>query len=180
MLKEADACISATKPGPGVIKKEWVEGMADDAVLFARANPIPEILPEDAKDAGVRVVGTGRSDYPNQVNNSLGFPAVFRGALEVGASDITDEMCIEGAYTLAQRAEEIGLSEDFVMPVTGDQEAYVKEAVSFGEKAIEQGVARIKMSTEELQNKVRQKLKSYRETTQILMDEGIIPPFPEE
>lgn len=97
----ADALISLAAPGPGIVAKEDVEQMADDAIVFACANPVPEILPDDAKEAGARIVGTGRSDYPNQINNSLGFPAVFGGALEVRASRITEQMCIAAAHAIA-------------------------------------------------------------------------------
>jgi len=90
-LKDADVVISFTKPGPGVVKKEWVKKMAKNSIVFVMANPIPEIWPWEAKEAGARIVATGRSDFPNQVNNSLGFPAIFRGVLDVGARSITDE-----------------------------------------------------------------------------------------
>ena len=88
----ADAVIALSKPGPDTIKKEWIKNMANDAIVFACANPIPEIWPWEAKEAGAAVVSTGRSDFPNQVNNSLGFPAIFRGTLDVQASTITDTM----------------------------------------------------------------------------------------
>ncbi|KXB05323.1 malate dehydrogenase [candidate division MSBL1 archaeon SCGC-AAA382A13] len=179
-LNGADACISATVPGPGIITKEMVSGMADDSILFAEANPVPEILPEDAKEAGVRIVGTGRSDYPNQVNNSLGFPAVFRGALEVHATGITDEMCGTAAYAIAERAEEIGLREDFVIPSMNDKEMYVKEALAVAKKAMEQGIARKKVGEKELEERIRTKLDSAKNATQLLMQEGIIPDFPSD
>ena len=97
-LQGADVCISLAKSGPGVILPEWVKGMAEDAIVFACANPIPEIWPWEAKEAGARVIVTGRSDFPNQVNNSLVFPGIFRGTLDVKARTITDEMCIAAAY----------------------------------------------------------------------------------
>ncbi|KXA93457.1 malate dehydrogenase [candidate division MSBL1 archaeon SCGC-AAA259I14] len=178
-LEGADACISATTPGPGVIKKEDVEKMAEDAILFACANPVPEILPDDAREAGVRITGTGRSDYANQVNNSLGFPAVFRGALDVNASDITDEMCIAAAYAISERAEELGLEEDMIIPSMNDQETYIREAIAVAKKAMEQGVARVKLTDEELERGVREKIESSKEVTQLLMREKKIPPFPE-
>ncbi len=178
-LEGADACISVTTPGPGVIKKKDAERMADDAILFACANPVPEILPEDAKEAGVRIVGTGRSDYPNQINNSLGFPAVFRGALDVAASDITDEMCLAAAYAIADRAEELGLEENSIIPPMDDQETYIKEAISVGKKAIDQGVARREMTVQQLEKLVREKIEFSKEITDLLMREGKISPFPD-
>ncbi|MGB4366452.1 MAG: NADP-dependent malic enzyme, partial [Acetomicrobium sp.] len=101
VFEGADVVFCYTKPGPDVVKKEWVAKMAKDAMLFACANPVPEIWPWEAKEAGARIVATGRSDFPNQINNSLIFPAVFRGTLDVRASAITDEMCIAAAKTLS-------------------------------------------------------------------------------
>ena len=152
-IKEAmegmDVVISASKPGPGVIKKEWVESMADDAIVFAEANPIPEIWPWEAKEAGARIVATGRSDFPNQVNNSLGFPGIFRGALDIRATKITDEMCIEAAKELAKVAEDNGLTEEYIVPSMDEWEVVPREAVAVGSKGIEQGVARIRRPAKE-------------------------------
>jgi malate dehydrogenase (oxaloacetate-decarboxylating) len=107
-LKGQDVLIALSKSGPDVIQKDWVASMADNAIVFVCANPIPEMWPWDAKEAGARIVATGRSDFPNQVNNSVGFPAIFRGTLDVRARTITDEMCIAAAYELARCAEDRG------------------------------------------------------------------------
>ena len=115
-FKGVDAVVAASKPGPNTIKKEWVKTMANDAIIFACANPIPEIWPWDAEEAGARIVATGRSDFPNQVNNSLGFPGIFRGVLDVKAKTITDDMCIAAATELANYAEERGMSEKDILP----------------------------------------------------------------
>ena len=96
-FKDMDVAICLSKPGPDVVKKEWVSSMSNDSIVFTCANPIPEIYPWDAKEAGARIVGTGRSDFPNQVNNSMGFPAIFRGVLDVRARTITDSMVIAAA-----------------------------------------------------------------------------------
>ncbi|MHC1636351.1 MAG: NAD(P)-dependent malic enzyme, partial [Candidatus Methanospirareceae archaeon] len=157
-MRDADVCIALSKPGPGVIKKEWVEEMAEDAIVFACANPIPEIFPWEAKEGGARVVATGRSDYENQINNCLGFPAVFRGALDVRARCITDGMCLEAAKAIAEYAEEKGLSESYIIPTMEETEMYVREAVAVGMKAIEEGVAMRKMGKEELEEGVRRKI----------------------
>lgn len=178
-LEGADACIAASAPGPGIIKGSDVRGMADDAILFATANPVPEIMPEDAKKGGARIVGTGRCDFPNQINNSLGFPAVFRGALEVAATDITDEMCIAAARAIAARAEELGLSEEFVIPSMEDIEMYVHESIAVGKKAINQGIARKSPSDEELEENIRKKLTREKKINRLLMDEGFISEFPD-
>ena len=178
-MKDADVCISLSKSGPGVILPQWVKGMSKDAVIFACANPIPEIWPWEAKQAGARIVATGRSDFPNQVNNSIGFPGIFRGALDVKASTITDEMCIAAAYELAKCAEDRGINEDNIAPTMAEWETYVREAVSVGLKAIEQGVAREKTSQKELTNRAEAMIKNARETTSFLMEKGFIPPPPD-
>lgn len=178
-LEGADVCIAASAPGPGIIKRSDVQGMADDAILFATANPVPEIMPEEAKKAGARIVGTGRCDFPNQINNSLGFPAVFRGALEVAATAVTDEMCIAAAEAIADRAEEVGLREDFVIPSMEDIEMYVQESVAVGKRAMDEGIARKHFSVEELEEKVRKKLVEARKLNRLLMDEGFISEFPD-
>ncbi|MCK4256279.1 NADP-dependent malic enzyme, partial [candidate division WOR-3 bacterium] len=144
-MRGADVCIAASKPGPGTIKPEWVKSMAKDAIVFPCANPIPEIWPWEAKEAGARVIATGRSDFPNQINNSLGFPGIFRGTLDVMATTITDEMCIAAAQELAKCAEDKGLHEEYIIPSMGEWEVFPREAVAVGLKAIEQGVARIKL-----------------------------------
>ena len=177
-LRGADICISLSKSGPGTIEPEWVKGMAKDAILFACANPIPEIWPWEAKEAGAKIVATGRSDFPNQVNNSTGFPAIFRGTLDVKARTITDEMCIAAAYELARYAEDKGISEDYISPTMDESEAFIREAVAVGMKAIEQGVAREKLTREELTKRAEKMIRESREATALLMKSGLIPPAP--
>jgi len=177
-MEGADVCISYSKPGPDTIKKEWVKKMAKDAILFTCANPIPEIWPWEAKEAGARIVATGRSDFPNQVNNSIGFPGIFRGVLDVRAKTITDEMCIAAAEELAKCAEDKGLKEDKLIPTMDEWEVFPRVAAAVGMKAIEQGVAQIKISREELYKKAEATIKKARETTQMLMEKGFIPPPP--
>jgi malate dehydrogenase (oxaloacetate-decarboxylating) len=121
-LRGADVCIAFSQPGLDVIRPEWTRAMAPDAIVFACANPVPEIWPWDAKAAGARIVATGRSDFVNQVNNSLGFPGIFRGVLDVRARTITDEMAIAAAGALAQLGREQGLTEERILPGTGDIE----------------------------------------------------------
>ena len=141
-LVGADVCIALSKPGPDTIQKEWVAQMAPGSIVFACANPIPEMWPWDAKEAGVAVFATGRSDFPNQVNNSLGFPGIFRGTLDVRARTITDEMCIAAAEEMARTAEEKGLSADYIMPTMDDVDVFPREAAAVAMKAIEQGIAK--------------------------------------
>jgi malate dehydrogenase (oxaloacetate-decarboxylating) len=177
-LAGADVCISVAKSGPGVILPEWVKAMAKDAIVFACANPVPEIWPWEAKEAGARVVVTGRSDFPNQVNNSLVFPAVFRGTLDVKARTITDEMCIAAAYEIAKCAEDRGISEDNIMPTMAEWAVFPRVATAVGLKAIEQGVAREAASREELMKRAEKMMREARETTSLLMQAGYIPPPP--
>ncbi len=179
-LQGTEVCLALSKSGPGVIQPEWVKSMAKDAILFACANPIPEIWPWEAKEAGARIVATGRSDFPNQVNNSIGFPGIFRGTLDVKAKTITDEMCIAAAYELAKCAEDRGINEDNIAPTMGEWEVYIREAVAVGMKAQEQGVARVKISREDLTERAEAMIKSARETVALLMKEGFIAPAPEE
>ena len=177
-LDGADACIAYSRPVPGTIKKEWISRMADKAIVFAGANPIPEIWPWDAKEAGAKIVATGRSDFPNQVNNSVGFPAIFRGTLDVRAKKITDEMCIAAAYAIADYAERKGIHEDYIMPTMGETDVFIEEALAVGLKAMEQGIARRKISKQELRIEVSSNLERAKKITKLLMKEKIIPPPP--
>ncbi len=173
-MEGADVVISASKPGPGVIKKEWIQAMAKDSIVFAEANPVPEIWPWEAKEAGARIVATGRSDFPNQVNNSLGFPGIFRGALDIRATKITDEMCIEAAKELAKVAEDNGIHEDYIIPNMDQWEVFPREAVAVGTKGIEQGVARIKAPAEERFKLAEKIIKKTRDQIQSLMKQKFI------
>ena len=173
-IEGADVLIALSKPGPDTIKKEWISTMAKDSVVFVCANPIPEIWPWEAKEAGARVVATGRSDFPNQVNNSLGFPGIFRGTLDVMATTITDEMCIAAAEELARCAEDKGLREDYLIPTMDEWEVYPREAASVGRKAIEQGVARLDISWDDLYAKASEIIKKSRDKFHTLQDKGFI------
>jgi malate dehydrogenase (oxaloacetate-decarboxylating) len=173
-MKGADVLIALSQPGPDVIKKKWIKTMASNSVVFVCANPIPEIWPWEAKEAGARIVATGRSDFPNQVNNSLGFPGIFRGALDVRAKTITDEMCIAAAVELAKTAEDKNMDEDHLLPTMDDWEVYPREAAAVGMKAIEQGVARIKMTKKELLDKASDMIMRARKQTQSMMKQGFI------
>jgi malate dehydrogenase (oxaloacetate-decarboxylating) len=177
-LKGMDVCISMAKPGPGVILPEWIKGMAKDSIVFACANPIPEIWPWEAKDAGARIIGTGRSDFPNQINNSMGFPAIFRGTLDVRATTITDEMCLAAAHELAQCAEDRGINEEDIVPTMMEWEPFIREAAAVGMKAQEQGVARKRATREELLAQARFMIENARESYAMMMKEGFIPPVP--
>ena len=173
-LKRADVVIALSTPGPDVLRKEWIETMAKDAIVFAGANPIPEIWPWEAKEAGAAVVATGRSDFPNQVNNSLGFPGIFRGTLDVRAKTITDEMCISAAHALADMAVEKGLTPDYILPTMDEWEVFPREAAAVAMKAVEQGIARIPTTYQEEYERASGIIKRARNMTQTMMEEGYI------
>ena len=173
-MKGADIVIAASKAGPGTIPPEYVDLMADDPVIFATANPIPEIWPWEAKEHGCKVFATGRSDFPNQVNNSMGFPAIFRGVLDVRAKTITDEMCIAAARELAACAERKGLTPEYIVPTMSETDVFISEAVAVAEKAMEQGVARLKLSRQELRDRAEFMIKRSRGLTSKMMDDGYI------
>jgi malate dehydrogenase (oxaloacetate-decarboxylating) len=179
-FKGVDAVVAASKPGPNTIKKDWIKTMADNAVLFACANPIPEIWPWEAKAAGARIVATGRSDFPNQVNNSLGFPAIFRGVLDVKAKTVTDDMCIAAAQELANFAEERGMHERDILPRMEEWEVFPREAVACALKSIEQGVARVKPSRQELYERASAIIQNARRSTELLMKQNLIKQPPSE
>jgi malate dehydrogenase (oxaloacetate-decarboxylating) len=172
-MKGADVVIALSQPGPGIVKPEWVRTMAKDAILFACANPVPEIWPWEAKEAGAAVVATGRSDFDNQVNNSLGFPGIFRGALDVRARTITDEMCFAAAKAMADHVGD-KLAANHILPTMDDWEVFPREAAAVGVKAIEQGLARINLSHDELFKMATDIISRSRKLTQMMMENGFI------
>ncbi|WP_297468100.1 NADP-dependent malic enzyme, partial [Thermococcus sp.] len=159
-LLGADVLISFTRPGPGVIRPGWIRKMADDAVVFPLANPVPEILPEEAKKAGARIVATGRSDYPNQINNLLGFPAIFRGVLDVRAKTITDGMIIAASKAMASVIEP---SEDEIIPSPFHPDVHPAVAKAVAGEAIREGVARVRVNPEAVAEKLRKWREFYGE-----------------
>lgn len=178
-IKGVDVVIALSRSGPGVLLPEWISTMAKDAIVFACANPVPEIWPWEAKEAGALIVATGRSDFPNQVNNSLGFPGIFRGTLDVRARTITDDMCYAAASALAGQIGD-RLDPDHILPTMDDWEVYPREAAAVGMKAQEQGLARIQMSYEELFQNAMAMIKRSRELTSVMMREGLIAKAPED
>ncbi|HEX6780611.1 MAG TPA: NAD-dependent malic enzyme, partial [Solirubrobacterales bacterium] len=128
--------------GPGIITAEALGRMNDDAIVFAMANPTPEVMPEDAEPY-VRIMATGRSDYPNQINNVLAFPGIFRGALDAGAPSITEEMKLAAAQGIALAVSEEDLAEDYIIPSVFNREVAPKVAEAVVEEAKRDGIARI-------------------------------------
>jgi malate dehydrogenase (oxaloacetate-decarboxylating) len=141
VIKGADVFIGVS--AAGVLTSEMVRTMNLDAVVFAMANPTPEIFPEEAKAGGARIVGTGRSDFPNQINNVLAFPGIFRGALDIRASEINEAMKVAAAYAIANSISEIDLSEEYIMPAAFDRNVQMQVAEAVRKAAIASGVAKV-------------------------------------
>ena len=153
-IKDADVFIGVSLAN--LLSKDDVRTMAKDPIIFAMANPDPEILPDDAKEAGARVIGTGRSDFPNQVNNVLAFPGIFRGALDVRATGINEEMKIAAAKAIAELIDESDLNEDYVIPAPFDPRVAPAVAKAVAKAAMDTGVNRITVDPEEVAEKTRQ------------------------
>jgi malate dehydrogenase (oxaloacetate-decarboxylating) len=173
-LLGADALIAAAGVGPNLIKREEVARMKKRSIVFLLANPVPEMLPSEAIKAGAEVVATGRSDYPNQVNNSLLFPAVFRGALDVRAKTITDTMVIAAARELAAHAKDKGLSKEHILPTMVEWKVYPQIAATVGEAAVKEGYARKKSSREELLRAATSTIEHSRMAMDALRRSGVI------
>jgi len=173
-MKNADVLIALSKPGPDVIKPQWISSMADKSIVFVCANPVPEIYPYAAKEAGAFIVATGRGDFPNQVNNSLGFPGILKGALMVRAKKITDEMAIAAAHSLANFAEKRGINPEDIISKMDETDVFVEEASDVAMQAIKDGVARISISREEAHTIARNDITYARTMTHKLVDQGFI------
>ncbi|MFO0870977.1 MAG: NADP-dependent malic enzyme [Pirellulales bacterium] len=176
-LRGSDVCISFAASGPGVIRPEWIRGMASEAIVFACANPVPEIWPWEAQEAGARIVATGRGDFPNQVNNSLGFPAIFRGTLDVRARGITDGMALAAARELAAAAG-TRLGPERIVPRMDEWEIYPRIAAAVGLAAQHEGIAGRVVDAEQLRQEAADQIRSARELTRTLQDTGLIPAPP--
>jgi malate dehydrogenase (oxaloacetate-decarboxylating) len=170
----ADVLIALSRPGPDVIKKEWIATMADKAIVFVCANPVPEIYPYAAKEAGAYIVATGRGDFPNQVNNSLCFPGLLKGALLVKARKITDKMAIAAAYAIAETAEKNGLTPDYIAPLMSETNTFRNVARAVALQAQEDGVARVAMSGDEVYGQASKDIDEARGLVQHLIDEKYI------
>ncbi len=173
-MKDADVLIALSKPGPDVIKKGWISSMAKKSIVFVCANPVPEIYPYAAKEAGAYIVATGRGDFPNQVNNSLGFPGILKGSLIVRAKKVTDEMAIAASYSVANYAEKKGISPDYIMPTMDETEVFAHEAADVAMEAIKNGVARMDFSWQEVYDKTLADIKDARSSMKLLMDNDFI------
>jgi malate dehydrogenase (oxaloacetate-decarboxylating) len=148
--------------------------MAAKAIVFACANPVPEIYPYAAKEAGAYIVATGRGDFPNQVNNSLGFPGILKGALVVRARKITDEMAIAAAYSMANFAQKKGINPDRIMPTMDETEVFAQEAADVAVEAVKNKVARIEKTWDEVFKKTMADIKEARDAMGLLMEKNFI------
>jgi malate dehydrogenase (oxaloacetate-decarboxylating) len=175
-MNGAEVLISLSKPGPDVVKPEWIRAMGSKPIVFACANPVPEIYPYAAKEAGAYIVATGRGDFPNQVNNSLGFPGILKGALTVRARKVTDEMAITAAYSVANFAEKKGINPDYIMPTMDETEVFAHEAADVAMEAIKNGVARLEADWQTVYDHTLKDIKLARETMDILMNNDFIKP----
>jgi malate dehydrogenase (oxaloacetate-decarboxylating) len=177
-VKGADVFIALSKSDPTTVKPAWIKAMAPKSIVFACANPEPEIYPHAAKAAGAAIVATGRGDFPNQVNNSLGFPGILKGALLVRARKVTDEMAIEAAYSIARAAEKNGLRPDYIVP-TMEEDIYPTLAADVAMQAIKDGVARKEMGYDEIFARANKSIKEARSLINHLMQEDFIkkPPM---
>jgi malate dehydrogenase (oxaloacetate-decarboxylating) len=170
----ADVLVALSTPGPNVIKKEWIQSMAPKAIVFACANPVPEIWPHEAKEAGAFIVATGRGDFPNQVNNSVGFPGILKGALLVRATKITDNMAIAAAHSLANYAEKRGINVDNIIPNMDEAAIFPTEAADVAMAAIKDGVARVKLTWDEVFQRAKIDIDHSRSLTEYVSKGGFI------
>jgi malate dehydrogenase (oxaloacetate-decarboxylating) len=173
-MRGADVCIAFTRSGPGIIQPEWVRAMARNSIVFACANPVPEIWPEEAMAAGARIVATGRGDFPNQINNSLVFPGLFRGVLDVRAKRITDQMALAAARELASCGEAAGLDERRVLPAMDNEDVAIRIAAAVGMAAQTQGLAERQIDRDAILAGARQTIGSARAALIALMRDGVI------
>ena len=176
----ADVLIALSNPGPDTVSQESIRLMGEKAIVFACANPVPEIYPYAAKEAGAYIVATGRGDFPNQVNNSLGFPGILKGALLVHAKQITDNMAIKAAYSLAKYAEKRGISPDNLIPTMEEIGVFPQEAADVAIQAIKDGVARIEISWEDAYAQTEEGIKHARGITDSLIKNDFIKKPPQE
>ena len=178
-MQDADVLIALSTPGPETIKPEWISKMAPRSIVFTCANPVPEIYPYEAKAAGAFIVATGRGDFPNQINNSCGFPGILKGALLVRACKITDQMAIAAAHSLASYAEKRGITPDNIVPKMDEPDVFAQEAADVAKQAIMDGVAREILSHAEVFSLAKAGIDASRRLCHRLMEEGFIgaPPI---
>lgn len=173
-LKGADVLIALSQPGPDTVKPHWIRQMNEKAIVFTCANPVPEIYPYAAKEAGAFIAATGRGDFPNQVNNSLGFPGILKGALLTRSRKITDNMALSAARSMALFAEKRGFSPDKILPLMTDLEVFAQEAADVAMQSIADGVARIHLTWEEVYQQTMNDIRQTHQHIDLLVQNGLI------
>ena len=177
----ADALVAASTPGPNVLAPSTLRNMNKNAILFALSNPVPEIWPDAAKKAGVRIIATGRSDFPNQVNNSLLFPSIMRGVLDVRSRAIPDEAIVVAAQELAKYTRDEGtLSDEHILPTMMDLEIYPIVASAVGEKCVKMGLARKTLRRSQIEETARRVIERSRKMVLSLQESHLIEPLPRD
>ncbi|HEV2429850.1 MAG TPA: NADP-dependent malic enzyme [Thermoplasmata archaeon] len=179
-LEGADLLLAASTPVPGTVSVEMVRSMAERPIVFALANPVPEIWPEKAKSAGAAIVATGRSDFPNQVNNSLVFPAVFRGVLDARARSIPDEIVLAAVRELAARTKDRGLTPEHLLPTMDEHEVFPHVAAAVAERAVEIGIARRSRTRAEFLLRAQDRMRRTARIASVLSESGMTLPMPDE
>ncbi|MFA7597972.1 MAG: NADP-dependent malic enzyme [Candidatus Cloacimonas sp.] len=173
-VQGADVIIALSKPGPDTLKPDWIRKMSDKPIVFACANPVPEIYPYAAKEAGAYIVATGRGDFSNQINNSLGFPGILKGSLIVRAKKITDNMAIAAAKSLAGFAEKNGITPDSIIPKMNEMDVFPIVALAVAKEAIKEGVARRPLSDDEIHSIAKRDIEEANRAMNLLMEHNSI------
>ncbi len=179
-LRDADVLLAASTPNPNTIRPEWIRAMTPKPIVFALANPMPEIWPATAHEAGAAIVATGRSDFPNQVNNSLIFPAVFRGVLDARARSIPDEIVLAAARELASHAKDRGLTPQHLLPTMDELEVFPHIAAAVATEAVRLGIARRRHSHDEFFELAKQRMQRPGLLARALAQAGLTAPMPDE
>jgi len=178
-MNTADVLIALSAPGPGIIKHDWVARMSKDAIVFACANPVPEIWPHEARAAGARIVATGRGDFPNQVNNSVCFPGILKGVLLARARAISDSMAIRCAHSIAEYAEKKGLQDDYIIPGMEEAELFAKEAADVAVQAEREGLSRKPVVWQEIYDTALADIRRAQAAYLLMMQHKLIEQIPE-
>jgi malate dehydrogenase (oxaloacetate-decarboxylating) len=173
-FNNADVLIALSKPGPDTIKPEWIAKMADKSIVFVCSNPVPEIYPHAAKEAGAYIVATGRGDFPNQVNNSVCFPSVLKGTLLVQSRQISDGMAIAAAHAIADFAEKRGISPTNIIPKMTESELFPIVAAEVAMQAIKEGHARIVLPKEKIYQQAKKDIEEAQQLINLLTEKNII------
>ncbi|MDR1106231.1 MAG: NADP-dependent malic enzyme [Treponema sp.] len=179
-MKGADVLIALSTPGPDTVKREWIRSMAPKSIVFTCANPVPEIWPYAAKEEGAFIVATGRGDFPNQVNNSVCFPGILKGALLVRARKITDGMAIRCAHSIAEFSEKRGITPDNIVATMDETDVFAEEAADVAVKAVEEGVARINLTRDEVYSRAMADISAARALVEDMEKQGHIKTPPPE